>query len=76
MINSKLKCRRNIYNKFKVHACLICKEVLATAAVLRERIKDALRTIALKQAILILKQENYHKAKEISNAWRRLISSK
>jgi hypothetical protein len=60
----------------KAHACLICHEVLATAAVLRERIKDAFRTIALQQAILILKQENYHKAEEISNVWRRLITSK
>ena len=71
MIEGKLKCRRSIRNKFKVHACLICHEILATAAVLRERIKDALRTIALKQATLILKQENYHKAKGISNVWRR-----
>ena len=65
-----------VHIKFKVHECLICHEVPATAAVLRERIKDALGTIVLKQAIPILKHKNYHKAKGISNVWRQLIASK
>jgi len=78
MIEGKLKCRRSIYNKFTVLESLIavCHEFLPTAAVLRGKIKDALRIIAFKQAILILKQENYHKAKGISDVWRRLIVSK
>jgi hypothetical protein len=74
--NGRILSGQPSYNKFKVHEYLIRHEVLATAVVLRERIKDALPTIVLKQAILILKQENYHKAKGISDVWRQLIASK
>ena len=76
MILGKFRSRRSTYNKFTEFECFVCHVAPATAAVLRERIKDTFRIIALKQAILILKQENYHKAKGISKVWRRLITSK
>jgi hypothetical protein len=65
------------YEQLTNDACVrLCHGAPATAAVLRERIKDALRIIALKKSTLILKQENYHKATGISNVWRRWIASK
>jgi hypothetical protein len=52
-----------------VYACFVCHAASATAAVLREKIKDALCTIAVKLAILILKKENNHKAKDLLKAF-------
>ena len=74
MIQDMLNCRENLDHKCMVHACLIFNETSATAAALRERIKNALCTTAFKRAILILKQENHQKARRFFNFWMRLVA--